>query len=90
MVAWTLAGERSALSILGKRVVTLAARARDARRRIATAARLALRMILVLTALVLFTVAAWTFALSLGLVVAAVSCLVLEWLIKDGPRGERR
>lgn len=87
MVAWTLTGERSALSILGGRIAAAAARSG---RRAVTVARLVLRLVLVLAALVLFTVAAWTIALPLGLAVAAVSCLFLEWLIKDDPRGDRR
>lgn len=75
MVAWSLAGRESLLSILGRKL---------SRSRLLTAAvlRLVLRFLLVVAGLGLLSAAAWTVAVPLGLAAAGVSCLVLEWVVK--------
>lgn len=52
------------------------------RRQVAAFLVIAVRFVLVVAALSLFTVAAWMLAVPAGLAVAAVSCLVLEWAVK--------
>jgi energy-converting hydrogenase Eha subunit C len=76
MMAWTLTGRESALSILGRKLRRLNVA------RVRMFALVLFRMLLVLGACALFTVAAWGVVWELGCVVAAMSCLFLEWLVK--------
>jgi phosphate/sulfate permease len=43
-----------------------------------------LRYALVIAGLTLFTVAGWVVIPALGMAVAGLSCLIFEWIIKDG------
>jgi uncharacterized membrane protein len=74
-VPWSLTGRESLLTILARKL---------GRSRLITKAALAvvLRFLLVVAGLVLLTAAAWTVTLWLGLAVAGVSCLLLEWIVK--------
>lgn len=81
MTTWSFTGRQSLLSLF---FAFLGRTFRDSSKRIVSAIKILARMSLVLVALVAFTVAAWSLALPLGLVVGGVCCLVLEWLIKGG------
>jgi hypothetical protein len=75
VVAWSLAGRQSLLSILGRKLSTS---------RLLTLAvlRVVFRFILVVAGLTLLSAAAWIVAVPLGLAAAGVSCLLLEWAVK--------
>jgi hypothetical protein len=74
-ITWTPTGRESLLSIAGRAL---------SRSRLATAAvlRVVLRFLLIVAGLTLISAAAWTVALWLGLTVAGLSCLILEWAVK--------
>jgi hypothetical protein len=75
-VSWSLTGRESLLTILARRL---------GRSRLITAAflRVLLRFLLVVAGLALLTAAAWIVTLWLGLAAAGLSCLVLEWVVKQ-------
>lgn len=79
MVAWSLTGRESAITVLARRI-------RAGRVRLGIAVRFALRLVLVLAACVCAVTAAWMVAVPLGLLTASGALLFLEWLVKDGAR----
>lgn len=73
--SWTLTGRESLLAIAARHLT---------RSRLITRAvlQLVFRFLLIVAGLALLTAAAWTVAVWLGLAVAGVSCLILEWAVK--------
>lgn len=76
-VPWSLTGRESLLAVIARKL---------GHSRLITKAVVAVvfRFLLVVAGLVLLTAAAWTVTLWLGLAVAGVSCLLLEWIVKAG------
>ena len=72
MATWTVTGHESLLSIAARRLRGITR----------VALQLVLRLVLVVAGLALLAAAAWLIAVPLGLAVAGVSCLVLEWAVK--------
>jgi hypothetical protein len=74
-LTWTPTGRESLLAILGRTL---------SRSRVFTVnvLRVILRFLLIVAGLALISAAAWTVALWLGLTVAGLSCLILEWAVK--------
>lgn len=79
VTSWTITGQKSLLSILGAKMQTAS---KQTWNRVLAVLQVLFRVFLVVLALVAFTVAAWMVAVPLGLVVAGVSLLVVEWLVK--------
>ncbi len=83
MVSWSLAGRRSALSVLASKVGAAARRVQPAA--VLPALRLFARFVLTLAGLGL-AVAAVAILAGIGwaLLASAGACFILEWVIKDG------
>lgn len=75
MAVWTVTGKQSLLGILGQKL---------ARAQVLTRALLllVLRVLFVVAGFGCITAAAWMVAVPLGLFVAGLSLLVLEWAVK--------
>lgn len=75
MVAWQLTGRESMLGILVRWL-------RQRRREAAAFLAVAVRFVLVVAALGLITLSAYGVAWQLGALVAGLSLLVIEWIVK--------
>lgn len=75
MVAWQLTGRESALGILSRWL-------RQRRRQVGAFLAVAVRFVLVVAALGLITLSAYGVTWQLGALVAGMSLLVLEWIVK--------
>lgn len=75
MVAWQLAGRESMLGVFARWL-------RQRGRQIGAFLVVALRFVLVVAALGLITLSAYGVAWQLGALVAGLSLLVLEWIVK--------